>query len=96
VGWIITTLLKRLVADFSKWRPGFEPGSAQVGFMVDKVVLGQFFSEYFGFPCQSSFRQILQIFGEVVGLELGRLSLVGKTEELLEWRSSDSGLENRD
>jgi hypothetical protein len=26
-----------------------------VGFLVDKVVLGQVFSEYFGFPCQSSF-----------------------------------------
>jgi hypothetical protein len=26
--------------------------------MVDKVVLGQVFSEYFGFPCQSSLHQI--------------------------------------
>jgi hypothetical protein len=26
-----------------------------VGFVVDKVGLGQVFSEYFGFPCQSSF-----------------------------------------
>jgi hypothetical protein len=31
----------------------------QVGFVVDKVALGQVFSEYFGFPCQSSFHQIL-------------------------------------
>jgi hypothetical protein len=30
-----------------------------VGFVVDKVVLGQVFSKYFGFPCQSSFHQIL-------------------------------------
>jgi hypothetical protein len=30
-----------------------------VGFVVDKVVLGRVFSEYFGFPCQSSFNQIL-------------------------------------
>jgi hypothetical protein len=30
-----------------------------VGFVVDKVVLGQVFSEYFGFPSQSSFHQIL-------------------------------------
>jgi hypothetical protein len=29
----------------------------QVGFVVDKVALGQVFSEYFGFPCQSSFHQ---------------------------------------
>jgi hypothetical protein len=31
----------------------------QAGFVVDKVALGQVFSEYFGFPCQSSFHQIL-------------------------------------
>jgi hypothetical protein len=30
-------------------RPGFEPGSGQVGFVVDKVALGKDFSEYFGF-----------------------------------------------
>jgi hypothetical protein len=29
-------------------------------FVVDKVALGQVFSEYFGFPCQSSFHQLLQ------------------------------------
>jgi hypothetical protein len=27
--------------------------------VVDKVALGQVFSEYFGFPCQSSFHQQL-------------------------------------
>jgi hypothetical protein len=27
--------------------------------MVDKVALGQVFSDYFGFPCQSSFHQFL-------------------------------------
>jgi hypothetical protein len=36
-------------------RPGFEPGSGHVGFVVDKVALRQVFSEYFGFPCQSLF-----------------------------------------
>jgi hypothetical protein len=30
-----------------------------VGFVVDKVALGQVFSQYFGFPCQSSFHQFL-------------------------------------
>jgi hypothetical protein len=29
-------------------------------FVVDKVALGQVSSEYFGFPCQSSFHQLLQ------------------------------------
>jgi hypothetical protein len=33
----------------------------QVGFVVDKMVSGQVFSEYFGFPCQNcSFHQLLQ------------------------------------
>jgi hypothetical protein len=30
-----------------------------VGFVVDKVALQQVFSDYFGFPCQSSFHHIL-------------------------------------
>jgi hypothetical protein len=30
-----------------------------MGFVVDNVALGQVFSEYFGFLCQSSFHQIL-------------------------------------
>jgi hypothetical protein len=30
-----------------------------VGLVVDKVALEQIFSEYFGFPCQSSFHQTL-------------------------------------
>jgi hypothetical protein len=30
-----------------------------VGFVVDKVALGQVFSKYFGFPCQFSFHRLL-------------------------------------
>ena len=44
--------LKRLVAGFPPLR------SSHVGFVMDKVALGQVFPEYFGFPCQSSFHQI--------------------------------------
>jgi hypothetical protein len=33
--------------------------SGHVGFVMDTVALGQVFSEYFGFPCLSSFNQIL-------------------------------------
>jgi hypothetical protein len=40
--------------------------------------------------------QPYQIFWEVVGLELGPLSLVSTTEELLGRKSSGSGLENRE
>jgi hypothetical protein len=32
-----------------------------VGFVVDKVALGQFFFKYFGFPCQFSFHRLLHI-----------------------------------
>jgi hypothetical protein len=51
--------LKRLVAGFQPRRPGFKTGSSHVGFVVDKVALGQVFSKYFGFPCQSLFHQFL-------------------------------------
>jgi hypothetical protein len=40
----------RLVAGFPSRRPGFETGSGNVGFVVDKVALVQVFSEYFDFP----------------------------------------------
>jgi hypothetical protein len=51
-------LIRRLVAGFPLGRPWFEPRSGHVGFVVDKVILGQVFSEYFGSPCQSSFHQL--------------------------------------
>jgi hypothetical protein len=41
--------LKRLVAGFSLRRPGFAPGSVHVGFVVDKVALGQAFLRVFRF-----------------------------------------------
>jgi hypothetical protein len=40
-------------------RPRFELRLDHVGFVVDKVTLGQVFSEYFGFPCQFSFHGLL-------------------------------------
>jgi hypothetical protein len=46
----------------SRWLPTaaalFASGQ-HVGFVVDKTALGQVFSEYFCFPCQSSFHQFL-------------------------------------
>jgi hypothetical protein len=53
--------LRRLVSGFPPRRPGFEPRSGHVGFVVDKVELGQVFSEYFGLPCQFSFHRLLHI-----------------------------------
>jgi hypothetical protein len=49
--------LRRLAAGLRVWRPEFDPGSAQVGFMVDKVAHGQVFPEYFGLPPSSSFHR---------------------------------------
>jgi hypothetical protein len=38
-------VLKWLVAGYPSRRPGFEPGSGHVGFVVDKAATGQVFSE---------------------------------------------------
>jgi hypothetical protein len=51
--------LRPIVACFSPWRPGFKPRSLYMGFMMNKVALGQVFSEYFGIPCQFSFHYML-------------------------------------
>jgi hypothetical protein len=42
--------IRWLDAGFPPRRPGFENGSGHAGFVVDKVALGQVFSEYFSFP----------------------------------------------
>jgi hypothetical protein len=47
--------LRRLVAGLLLRRPGFDPGSVHVGFMVDKVALGQVFLRVVGFPLSISF-----------------------------------------
>jgi hypothetical protein len=43
----------------SRWLPTeaarVRAQSVHAGFVVDKVALGQVFSEYFGLPCQASF-----------------------------------------
>jgi hypothetical protein len=48
--------LRHLGADFLSRGPGFEPGSSHLGFVVDKVAMGQVFSEYYSFPCPSLHR----------------------------------------
>jgi hypothetical protein len=47
--------MDRTVASFPQRRPGL----GHVGFVVDKVAMGQVFSEYFGFPCQFALHQLL-------------------------------------
>jgi hypothetical protein len=45
--------LKRLAAGLSPRRPGFDPGSVHVEFVVDKLALGQVFSPSTSvFSCQ--------------------------------------------
>jgi hypothetical protein len=46
---------QRLDAGFPPRQPRFTYGQ-HVGFVVDKAALGQVYSEYFGFPCQSFHR----------------------------------------
>jgi Na+-translocating ferredoxin:NAD+ oxidoreductase RnfC subunit len=41
---------RRLDPGLPPLRPGFQPESVHVGFVVDEVPLGQVFSEYSGFP----------------------------------------------
>jgi hypothetical protein len=43
-------------------RPGIEPRSNRMRFVVDKVALGQVFSEYFSFPCKFSFHRLLHTY----------------------------------
>jgi hypothetical protein len=49
--------LRRLVVGLSPRRSEFNPGSVHVGFVVDKVALGQVLPEYFSFPLSASFHQ---------------------------------------
>jgi hypothetical protein len=49
--------LRRLVAGLSPRRLGFDSGSVHVGFVVDKVALGQVSPDYFGFPMSILFYQ---------------------------------------
>jgi hypothetical protein len=44
------SLLRWLVAGFPLWLFRFEPRSGHVGFVVDKVALGQVFSKYLVSP----------------------------------------------
>jgi hypothetical protein len=64
------------VAGFPPWRPGFASGQ-HVGFVVDNAALGQVFSEYFGFLCQS-FHQFLHYHNHP---ELAQYAIGGRNAE---------------
>jgi hypothetical protein len=52
------TKISHYVYGILRW-PGFEPRVGHVGFVLDKVALGQVFSVYFAFHCQFSFHRLL-------------------------------------
>jgi hypothetical protein len=58
--YVAVPQLRRSVAGFPQWRPGFEPRSGHVGFMIDKIALGQVFSEVLRLPLPFSFHRLLQ------------------------------------
>jgi hypothetical protein len=53
VTWNRGCAVAQAVASFPPWWPRFKHKSSHVGFVVDKVALGQVFSKYFSFPYQS-------------------------------------------
>jgi hypothetical protein len=59
MGLGVAPLLRRLVAAFPPWWPGFDPKSG-VGFVLNKVALGQVLPKYIGFLCQLKFHQLFQ------------------------------------
>jgi hypothetical protein len=65
--------LRRLITGFPPQQPGFEASSGHVGFVVDKVALGQVFPEYSGFPYQFSFHQLLNTHPSSGAATIGQL-----------------------
>jgi hypothetical protein len=51
--------LRRLVFGFPPRQLKFDPSLDQMVFVLDKVALGRVFSQYFGFLCHFSLRQLL-------------------------------------
>jgi hypothetical protein len=62
IGWCIdmekaVLWLRRLVASLSHWRSGFAPRSVHVGFVADKVAVGQVFLRVLRFSLSISFHR---------------------------------------
>jgi hypothetical protein len=68
------TCLKMLIVGLQTWRPGFYFRSGHMGYQVNGVVLGRYFSEYVSFPFQFSLHQqlCLSIYGSTAIVDLGR------------------------
>jgi hypothetical protein len=57
---VLTLRREAVTGGFPQRRPGFNPRSGHVSFVVDKVTMGQVFTEYLGFPRQLSFHQLFR------------------------------------
>jgi hypothetical protein len=62
--WMAVEQLHAVAQAVTRWLPTAADRvrfrAEHVGFVVNKVALGQVFSEYFDFPCQSPFNKFLQ------------------------------------
>jgi hypothetical protein len=71
------------------WFSRLEYGSGNVGFVVDKVALGQVFSEYFGFLCRLFHNHHLSsgagTIGQTVASVPSRLSLTPNNKQQTPW-----------
>jgi hypothetical protein len=63
--------LRQLVTGLSLWRPRFNPGSVHVGFVVDKVALGQVFP-----PSTSVFLCEFHSTGAPLLVKVGKILLI--------------------
>jgi hypothetical protein len=85
-------------AGLPPWRPGFDPSWGDVGFVVDKVALGKIFSEYFGFPCQLSYQQLIHIhwssYRRCYIVSILRASLNKELTKKDSWKSNNAALYN--
>jgi hypothetical protein len=61
------------VAGFPPRRPGFDPTSVYVGFVVAKVSFGEFSPSTSGFPCQFSFHRLLHASSIIWGWYKGEI-----------------------
>jgi hypothetical protein len=69
--------LRRLAAGLPPRRPGFDPGSVHVGFVVDKMALGQVFPPSSSvFPCQFH-----STGAPLLGKKLSRHSVYGSAKD---------------
>jgi hypothetical protein len=82
--------LRLLVADLSPWRFGLSIASARVGSVVDKVALGQVFSDFFGISCQYRTTMAVRIHVSPVGWTVGPLVAAVQRHSLtpLSWTSN--------